>query len=171
MSRSVLMAVVLIIFAAPLALAQSPDSASAQPAGQPKDSAAQPEAKKPAKVWTNENLSDASGSVSVVGDAKSKPKVAAPKTNAQFVTSVRKQLEKLQKQISDVDKQLTDLKNFSKGEPSTSPGGIKLGQRYNREPLEVQIRALEDKKKDLQSKMDELLDEARKKGVEPGELR
>jgi hypothetical protein len=30
---------------------------------------------------------------------------------------------------------------------------------------------LQDKKKDLQSKMDALLDEARKKGVEPGELR
>jgi chromosome segregation ATPase len=171
-SRSVSFAVVLMLVAASSALAQSPDSGSAQPAAQSQDSTAQPDAKKPKKVWTNENLSDANGSVSVVGDAKSKPKVDAPKkANAQYVASVRKQLEKLQKQIDDVDKQLNDLKNFSRGEPSTSPGGIKLGQRYNREPLAEQIRALEDKKKDLQSKMDELLDEARKKGVEPGELR
>jgi hypothetical protein len=168
----VLFAVVLMLVAASSALAQSPDSGSTQPVSQPNDSTAQPDAKKPKRVWTNENLSDANGSVSVVGDAKSKPKADAPKkANAQYVTSVRKQLEKLQKQINDVDKQLTDLVNFSKGEPSTSPGGIKLGQRYNREPLADQIRALEDKKKDLQSKMDELLDEARKKGVEPGELR
>jgi hypothetical protein len=172
MPRSVSLAAVLILLAASSTLAQSPDSASTQPAAQPQDSTAQPDAKKPKKVWTNENLSEANGSVSVVGDGKSKPKVDAPKkANAQYVASARKQLEKLQKQINDVDKQLTDLINFSKGEPSTSPGGIKLGQRYNREPLEVQIRALEDKKKDLQSKMDELLDEARKKGVEPGELR
>jgi hypothetical protein len=35
----------------------------------------------------------------------------------------------------------------------------------------VQIRVLQDQKKDLQSKIDALLDEARKKGVEPGQLR
>ena len=33
------------------------------------------------------------------------------------------------------------------------------------------MRALQDKKKDLESKIDALLDEARKKGVESGELR
>ncbi len=172
MPRSVSFAAVLILLAASCAVAQSPDSSSSQPAVQPKDSTTQSDAKKPKKVWTNENLSDANGSVSVVGDAKSKPKVDAPKTvNAQYVASVRKQLEKLQQQLNDVDKQLVDLKNFSNGEPSTSASGVKLDKRYEREPIEVQIRALQDKKKDLQSKIDALLDEARKKGVEPGELR
>ena len=172
MPCSVSFAAVFIFLAASSAVAQSPDSGSSQPASQTKDSPAPLDAKKSKKVWTNENLSDANGSVSVVGDAKSKPKVDAPKTvNAQYVASVRKQLEKLQQQLNDVDKQLVDLKNFSHGEPSTSASGVKLDKRYEREPIEVQIRALQDKKKDLQSKIEALLDEARKKGVEPGQLR
>ena len=130
--------------------------------------------KQPKKTWTNDNLSDAKGAVSVVGDSKagskSKAHPAKP-ADAQYVTSVRKQLEKLNAQVSEADKQIADLTNFSKGEPSTSARGIKLGKGYNREPVEVQIRALQEKKKDLQSKMDALLDEARKRGVEPGQLR
>src|SRR6266850_635102 len=133
-----------------------------------------PDPKQPKKTWTNDNLSDAKGAVSVVGDSKagskSKTHPARP-ADAQYVASVRKQLEKLNAQIADADKQIADLTNFSKGEPSTSASGIKLGKGYNREPVEVQIHALQEKKKDLQSKMDTLLDEARKRGVEPGQLR
>jgi HPt (histidine-containing phosphotransfer) domain-containing protein len=133
-----------------------------------------PDAKQPKKTWTNDNLSDAKGAVSVVGDSKagskSKAHPAKP-ADAQYVASVRKQLEKLNTQMADADKQIADLTNFSKGESSTSASGIKLGKGYNREPIEVQIRALQEKKKDLQSKMDAVLDEARKKGVEPGQLR
>lgn len=70
-----------------------------------------------------------------------------------------------------MNKQITDLKNFNAGEPSTRASGVQLDLRYQREPIEVQIRALEDKKKDLESKIDTLYDEARKRGVEPGDLR
>ena len=77
----------------------------------------------------------------------------------------------MQGEIADIDKQLVDLKNFSAGEPSTSASGIKLNKSYEREPIEVQMRALQDKKKDLESKLDALLDEARKKGVDSSELR
>ena len=77
----------------------------------------------------------------------------------------------MQGEIAGIDKQLIDLKNFSAGEPSTSASGIKLNQAYQREPIEVQMRALQDQKKDLESKIDALLDEARKKGVESGQLR
>jgi len=73
--------------------------------------------------------------------------------------------------MSDADKQIKDLTNFAKGGSSTSSNGLKPGKSYNREPVEVQIRAFEEKKKDLQSRMDALLDEARKRGVEPGQLR
>src|SRR5207249_9632677 len=66
--------------------------------------------------------------------------------------------------------QITDLKNFKAGEPSTNASGVRLDKRYEREPIEVQIRAVQDKKKDLQSKLDALYDEARKKGVPSGEL-
>ena len=128
---------------------------------------------------TNEDLSNSSGKISVVGNGQTnpgnnpgnKPKAAAPKTaSPQYVASVRNQLEKLLKQIVDVDKQITDLKNFKSGEPSTNASGVQLDKRYEREPIEVQIRALQDKKKDLQAKIDALYDEARKKGVEPGDL-
>jgi multidrug efflux pump subunit AcrB len=154
----------------PTAQATGTPQSSPQAQGETKPS----DPKQPKKTWTNDNLSDAKGAVSVVGDSKagskSKAHPAKP-ADAQYVASVRKQLEKLNTQMADADKQIADLTNFSKGESSTSASGIKLGKGYNREPIEVQIRALQEKKKDLQSKMDAVLDEARKKGVEPGQLR
>jgi len=160
------------LFAAASGAAQSPDSSAPAPPGQSQDSATPAETKKPKKVWTNENLSGANGAVSVVGDPKIKPKPPSSNpVNAQYVASVRKQLDKLQSQLADIDKQLVDLKNFSEGEPSTSASGIRLNNSYNREPIEVQIRALQNKKKELESKLDALLDEARKKGVESSQLR
>jgi chaperonin cofactor prefoldin len=165
--------VFLLVFAAIPAAAQTTDPSSPPPQTQnPPPSA---DAKKPKKVLTNEDLSNSNGKISVVGNgqsnAASKPKTSAPKTaNPQYVATVRNQLEKLLKQMVDVDKQITDLKNFKAGEPSTNSSGVQLDKRYEREPVEVQIRALQDKKRDLQSKIDALYDEARKKGVESGEL-
>ena len=172
MPRPLSFALIFIFFAAVSSAAQSPDSSSPAPPAQSQDSQPPADAPKPKKVWTNDNVAGAKGAVSVVGDPNSKPKPSPPKpSNAQYAASVRKQLEKLQAQIDDIDKQLVDLKNFSEGEPSTSASGVKLDKSYNREPIEVQMRALQNKKKDLQSKTDGLLDEARKRGVEPGQLR
>jgi hypothetical protein len=173
MPRSLSLATLLILLAAGSTAAQSPDTSSPPPVS-PSQDAAPTDAKKPKKVWTNENLSGANGAVSVVGDPKnaSKTKSTSGKVaDPQHIATVRKQLEKLQAQIADVDKQIADLTNFSKGEPSTDAGGIKLNKGYNREPIEVQIRVLQEKKKDLQTHIDALLDEAREKGVEPGQLR
>jgi chaperonin cofactor prefoldin len=172
MPRSLSFACSLIFFAAVSAAAQSQD-AGAPPSAAPTQGAAPPaEAKKPKKVWTNEDIPSTTGAVSVVGDGKSKPQPASSKpANAQYVASVRKQLDKLQGQITDIDKQLVDLKNFSAGEPSTSASGIKLNKNYERAPIEVQIRALQSQKKGLESKIDDLLDEARKKGVDSSQLR
>jgi hypothetical protein len=172
MPRS-LSVMILVFSCVAIAAAQTPATnppASVAPAQNP----APPETKKPKKVWTDENLSDAHGTVSVVGDPKnaSKTKTASGKpADAQYIVSVRKQLEKYQEQIADIDKQLVDLKNFSSGEPSSGASGIRLNKSYDREPIEVQIRALQEKKKDLQAKSNALLDEARKRGVEPGQLR
>jgi hypothetical protein len=169
MPRSLSFAVLMIFLAAGSAAAQS---SSPPPVSPSQDATPPADAKKTKKVWTNENLSDANGAVSVVGDAKSKTKSGSSKpADAQYIASTRKQLEKLQSQTVDADKQTTDLTNFSKGEPSTGASGIKLNKGYNREPIEVQIRTLQEKKKDLQAQIDALLDEARKKGVEPGQLR
>jgi hypothetical protein len=170
--RSLLFSIICTFFAAFFAAAQSQESTAPPPQVPSKDAALPADAKKPKKVWTNENLTTATGTVSVVGDPKNQPKpVSSKSANEQYVASVRKQLEKLQGEIADIDKQLVDLKRFSDGEPSTSASGVKLNKSYEREPIEVQMRALQDKKKDLQSKVDALLDEARKKGVESSQLR
>jgi len=172
MPRSLSFATILSLFAVVSLAAQPQDSNAPAPPAPSQDSATPVETKKPKKVWTNENLSGASGTVSVVGDPKNKPKPTSSKpVDAQYVASVRKQLDKLQGQVADIDKQLVDLKNFSEGEPSTSASGMKLRKSYSSEPIEVQMRALRNKKRDLESKIDVLLDEARKKGVESSQLR
>ena len=172
MPRSLSFAFILTFLAAFSAAAQSQDSSTPLPQATSQDSAPPTDSKKPKKVWTNEDVPSSKSGISVVGDTKNNPKPAASKpANAQYVASVRKQLDKLQGQIADIDKQLVDLKNFSAGEPSTNASGVKLDKSYQREPIEVQMRALQDKKKDLESKVDTLLDEARKKGVDSSQLR
>src|SRR5215470_233409 len=174
MLRLLSSAVLLLFFTALSVGAQSQNSAPTQ-ATQPQGSSPSTETKKPKKVLSNDDLSQSPGKISVVGDEKNKPKGTPPKPlnppTPQYVASVRKELKKLQKQLDDVNKQLVDLKNFNDGEPSNTASGVKLNKSYEREPIEVQIRALQDQKKDLQSEIDALFDEARKKGVEPGELR
>lgn len=151
----------------PLAAVQDSSSTKQSPDSQPHPA---PDAKAK-KVWTNDNLSDASGTVSVVGDAKhsSKSKDNAP-ADAAYVANTKKQLEKWNSQIADADKELVDLKNFNSGEPGTNPAR-QLHKSYGTEPVSQQMKKLEDKKKELQGKIDALLDEARKKGVLPGQLR
>lgn len=175
MLRSLPLAILVLVFAVVPVAAQTSDPSAAPPASPPQNAPATADAKKPRKVLTNEDLSNATGKISVVGNGTSnsenKPKAAAPKAaTAQYVASVRNQLEKLLKQMVDLDQQIADLKNFKAGEPSTNSSGVQLDRRYEREPIEVQIRALQAKKKDLQAKIDALYDEARKKGVESGEL-
>ena len=172
MPRLLSFAVILTLSAAVSAVAQSQDSSAPAPPAPTQDSQTPAETKRPKKVWTNDDLSGTKGAVSVVGDPKNKPKPSPSKpANDQYVASVRKQLDKFQGQIADIDKQLVDLKNFSEGEPSTSASGLKLNKSHDREPIEVQMRALRDQKKDLESKVNALLDEARKKGVESSQLR
>jgi hypothetical protein len=172
MPHSLSFAVILTFFAAVSTAAQSQESIASPPPTQSQDSTPPAETKKPKKVWTNEDLPGGKSAVSVIGDPKNnaKPTTSKP-ANAQYVASIRKQLDKLQEQIADIDKQLVDLKNFSSGEPSTTASGVRLDKSYQREPIEVQMRALQDKKKDLVSKVDALLDEARKKGIDSSQLR
>ncbi|HEX8763574.1 MAG TPA: hypothetical protein VF740_00365 [Candidatus Acidoferrum sp.] len=175
MLRSLPLPLLVLVFAAIPVAAQTSDPSAAPPASQPQNSPTASDTKKPKRVLTNEDLSNATGKISVVGNGGSnsgnKPKAAAMKAaTAPYVAAVRNQLEKLLKQMVDLDKQIADLKNFKAGEPSTNSSGVQLDRRYEREPIEVQIRALQANKKDLQAKIDALYDEARKKGVESGEL-
>jgi hypothetical protein len=151
----------------PLPAKQAP----AQPAPQtlPGDS----KTKKTKKVWTNEDLDRAHAGGPAAGEATNseKSKTTAGKTaDAGYVANLRKQLEKLQGQLMDADTQIAKLKDFNSGEP-VGTNQRKLHQGYNLEPISLQIQTLETKRTAIAAKIDALLDEARKNGIEPGQLR
>ncbi len=151
---------------------EKPASATSntQPATNP---TAPADAKKAKKVWTNEDVGGLTGPVSVVGGSKSTKKPSADSSaDGQYIANTRKELAKLQGQLDDTNKQLADLKDFSDGKGSgLSGGGYQINKSLNRVPVDQQITALQAKKKDYEEKIAALLDDARKKGVEPGQLR
>jgi hypothetical protein len=131
-----------------------------------------PDAKKTKKVWTNDDVSGLNGPVSVVGNSKNLGKGGYDgKADGQYIANTRKELGKLRSQLDDTEKQLRDLKDFSAGKAATTSSGYEINKGYNRVPVNQQITGLQDKKKQLQEKIDALVDEARKKGVQPGDLR
>jgi len=164
-------------------LAQTSGSSPSQnPSPTPTASPAQPadgtvptppvDPKKTKRVWTNDDVHGLSGPVSVVGNSKSSGRASAGgKADAQYIANTKKELAKLQTQLDDTDKQLTDLKDFSQGKAPATSSGYTINKGYNRTPVDQQITSLEAKKQELQDKIGALLDEARKKGVLPGDLR
>jgi hypothetical protein len=153
---------------------------SADAKDQPADKNSTQEAKKPKKVWTEEDISKVGGNISVVGDpsasgparSNSKASGAGSANSAQDNQAdyYRKELRRLQTQLDAADKKIEDLRNF-KAENSSASGGIDPHRGYYMTPIPDQIKQLEDKKTQIQGKMDALTDEARKKGIEPGQLR
>ncbi len=76
----------------------------------------------------------------------------------------------MRNELESTEKKISDLRNF-KAENTSSSGGINMKQRYSMTPLEDQVKQLEERKKQLQSQIDAVEDQARKSGVEPGDLR
>ena len=183
MTRSFLFSSALVVcgfVVCPACFAQSPGSATSQsptpaPAtspAQPPDATATADPKKTKKVWTNDDVKGLSGPVSVVGNSKNLGKGGAgAKADGQYIANTRKELRKLQSQMDDTNQQLADLMDFSGGKAPATSSGYQINKGYNREPVDQQITGLQAKRKQLQGKIDALLDEARKKGVEPGDLR
>ncbi|MGB9432498.1 MAG: hypothetical protein WBQ89_09675 [Candidatus Acidiferrum sp.] len=135
-------------------------------------SSANPAVPSPKKVWTNEDLAGTKGGVSVVGDKRNKAyhmgsgQPADPTT----VARIKKDLDKLQGQLDDVNSKLKSYKQFQDGEP-VSKGERDTSKGYSRTPVDQQMSQLLDKKKQLETQIGDLLDEARKKGIDPGQLR
>src|ERR1700674_2369532 len=100
------------------ATSQDPVVASPTAAASAADNTAAP-AK---KVWTNENLNEARGSVSVVGDKRNPKYSVTPNKPGDPGTGahMRQDLQKLQAQLDDVNKQLALYKAFEDGEPVRS---------------------------------------------------
>jgi len=180
---------VLLIAALP-AFAQTQDSGDSSKTGakpaapvdtaQANPPAASTEKKKPKKIWTNDEIGSVKGSVSVVGEAKrSKTNRSSGQADdyddsneqhQQMVENYRNQIEELNSRIEAIDNRIAQLKNF-KAENTSPSGGITINKGYNMVPLEEQVKQLEEKKKQLRAAIDDLENEARKNGVDPGELR
>lgn len=125
----------------------------------------------PKKVWTNEDIKHGGG-VSVVGNSKntgSKPSTTRP-ADAATVTRIRERLQRLQAQLDDVNKQLTAFEEFKQGS-SVTTGATEIHAGYTRMPVDQQMAVLGEKKKKLETEIADLYDDARKRGIEPGQLR
>lgn len=152
---------------------EKPQPAANPPGGPPPAAPLPPEPKKTKKIWTNDNLGESSSPVSPAESGKppaATKNAALSPASPQVAAAYKKQIAALGAQLAATDKQITDLKNFLKGE---APGaaGLQLHKGYSTEPIPDQIRKLEDKKKNIAAQIDAVLDAARKKGVEPGQLR
>jgi hypothetical protein len=141
------------------------------------DKTTAPEKKKPKKVWTNDEIGSVTGDVSVVGDGKSansrRPAEESHDSydaHAEQVRNYRDQMQQLRDQIDAADSRIEQLKNF-KGENTSASGGININQGYNMVPVEEQVKQLEEKKKKLRAKIDDVEVEAKRNGIDPGELR
>ncbi|HMD43491.1 MAG TPA: hypothetical protein VKH45_10475 [Candidatus Acidoferrum sp.] len=174
MFRSFRATAFLFLALAPSCRAQSPAAASSASSPSTVPEASDPQTKTPTakKVWTNDNLAGASGKVSVVGDNRNQKYTATPQKPADpaTVSRIRESLKKLQTQLDGVNLQLASFKEFQEGE-AVSKSSDEIPSGYTRVPVNQQIPVLEEKKKKLQVEVDDLLDEARKKGIEPGQLR
>ena len=140
------------------------------------------EKKKPKKVWTNDEMSSVHGTVSVVGGTRSSPIGQEKKAQEQSagnandearskeIENYRSQIQELRSQFDAIDQRAAQLKSF-RAENTSPSGGINLNHGYNMDPIEDQLKQLEARKKQLESKIADIEIAAEKKGIAPGDLR
>jgi hypothetical protein len=170
----------LLLFVLPARAQTSDTNSNSQSSTKPADPLDKPtEKKKPKKVWTDDDISSVKGGVSVVGDAKASSEKQSDKSSAtpagdevrqKQIQNYRDQIQQYQSQMDAIDKRISQLRNF-KAENTAPSGGINPNQGYNMVPVEDQVKQLEEKKKQLQSKIDDTEAEAHKNGIDSGELR
>jgi hypothetical protein len=122
------------------------------------------------KVWTNDDFAPDSANAAPAAKDAGLPRHSTDHANSQLASQLRSKLEKLQAQWKDADQQLDELKRFQAGELS-GDAGRQLHKRYNSVPIPEQIAKLEGKIKHLQVQIEAIYEEARRKGILPGELR
>lgn len=164
--------VIAVLAISTLACAQDNPPAPAASSNASTSSPSQPAANPPKKVITNDDLSGSKSGISVVGDKRnlnyhqSPDKAADPAT----VDRIKKNLQKLQGQLEDVNAKLKTYKQFQDGD-AVSKGDRDMSKAYSRTPVDQQMTQLLDKKAQLETQIGDLFDEARKKGIDPGQLR
>jgi len=158
-----------------------PSESPAQPPAQQNSSGNSAAAKSanPKKVWTEDDLNSLKTRVSVVGDPSKSPKTSqAPPQNSRAAASLppekdpawyHRQLSPLRAQIEEMDAQIRKLKEAQGGKETSDPG-----RRYGLHlPMNTQdrIEVLEKTKRELRAKVEALEDQARRNGLNPGDLR
>jgi hypothetical protein len=159
-----------IVFSACLFLGGAAIASGQQPADTPSSTATSSNTAnaKPKKVWTNDDVAPANASVVAKAATSSAP--SATGANAHLAVQLRGKLEKLQPQLQGLDTQLDELKRFQAGELS-GHAGRQLHKRYSSAPIPEQIAQLEEKRNHLQDQIEAIYEQARKKGILPGQLR
>ncbi len=186
MNRSFAAFLLLPFLAVPIRSMPSPTpqqaaSSSQDSSAAPKNDSA-PATKKPKKVWTNDELPSAGSTagISVVGNSSenAQPSRTNPSPSpagsspamTRRVANYRQQLRQLHIQLDVTEKKISDIRNFNGGNSSAS-GGIKWHGRYDMTPLDEQLKTLEEKRKTIKAQISDVEDNARKNGVQPGDLR
>jgi hypothetical protein len=154
------------VFSACLLLA----SAAIVSAQQPPDTLSNTSDQKTKKVWTNDDFAPGSANAAPAAGELGLPRRSTDHANAQLASQLRGKLEKLQAQWKDADRELDELKRFQAGELS-GDAGRQLHKRYITAPIPEQVAKLEEKRKHLQDQIEAIYEEARRKGILPGELR
>jgi hypothetical protein len=159
--------------APPAANQQSNPTANGQP------SASSGKTEKTKKVWTNDEVGTLQGTVSVVGtEHAAEEKAKSSGNDAGATTDLRRgkimryraAIAELRKKIDAADERISRMKNF-KADDGSPNGGINPHRAYNMVPLDEQEKQLEAKKKQLLAAIEDLENQAKKEGIEPGELR
>jgi hypothetical protein len=157
---------------------QNPDS-PADAAAKSKDAKSNPP---PKKVYTNDDLGTApKGELSVVGNSKPKGKTtqtAAANNEPKNEQYWRGQAQSLRNQLAEVDRQIAQLTAANQtngggttGSNSSTPAPLSAYTNAAHARAGTQLQKLEDRKAELQEKMDQLEERARRAGVPPGWLR
>jgi hypothetical protein len=139
-------------------------------AQQPSDPPANAPAPKPKKIYTNDDVQPAPDGTTAAAKPARSTALSSKEPNAELARSMRAKLEKLAAQIKDADKQIDDLKRFRAGETS-GDASHQWNRGYNRTPIPEQIAKLEQKRSQLQAQVEAIYDEARKRDIQPGQLR
>lgn len=137
----------------------------------PETQAAAPD-NKSKKVWTNDDLDSGSPAKPLAKSKTAKP-ARAPSNkdpNANLARQLKARLDKLTTQLADTEHQLDELQRFARGE-TNGDDARQLHKGYNTTPIAEQIQKLQKLRDDLNSQIEAVYDEARKKGVPPGALR
>ena len=167
-----------------LTMAQTPDStstpSSSQAPAEAKTASAAREKKpadatKPKKVWTNEEVGSLQGTVSVVGtnrpaEQQTRTFESAADPRRGKILRYRAAIAELRGKIEAADQRIAQYKNF-KADDSSPNGGINPSKGYSMVPLDGQVKQLEEKKKQFLANIEDLENQAKKEGIEPGELR